>query len=105
MSNNRATPDDLKGMAAIGTADLYPGRVKIIIGSGTCGLAMGARDIEETAIKTVRRLNAAALVTKTGCIGFCAREPLMDIVLPNGPRISYADMTPEKTRAVLTAFF
>jgi NADH:ubiquinone oxidoreductase subunit F (NADH-binding)/(2Fe-2S) ferredoxin len=92
-------------MAAIGTAALYPGRVKIIIGSGTCGLAMGARDIEETAIKTVRRLNADALVTKTGCIGFCAREPLMDIVLPNGPRISYADMTPEKTRAVLTAFF
>ena len=39
-----------------------------------------------------------------GCIGFCSREPLLDLVLPNGPRISYAEMTPEKTRELLSAY-
>jgi (2Fe-2S) ferredoxin len=45
-----------------------------------------------------------AAVCRTGCIGFCAREPLLDLVLPNGPRVSYADMTPQKTRALLQAY-
>ena len=29
-----------------------------------------------------------------------ASEPLLDLVLPDGPRVSYGNMTPEKTRAI-----
>jgi (2Fe-2S) ferredoxin len=45
-----------------------------------------------------------AVVCRTGCIGFCAQEPLLDLSLPNGPRVSYANMTPEKTRTLLAAY-
>ena len=66
---------------------------------------MGARKIEEAVVKTLKEFKTDALVTRTGCIGFCAREPLLDMVLPGGPRISFGDMTPRKTRDMLSAYF
>ena len=44
------------------------------------------------------------MVCRTGCIGFCAEEPLLDLMLPNGPRVSYGRMTAEKTRRLLKAY-
>ncbi len=40
---------------------------------------------------------------RTGCIGCCAQEPLLDLC-SGGPRICYAGMTPEKTRTLLQAY-
>ena len=61
-------------------------------------MAIGARAVEAAARQAVEQLELDAVVCRTGCIGFCAREPLLDLVLPDGPRVSYADMTPAKTR-------
>ena len=97
MSNKLKNADDLDRLAKAGAATLYPDRLKILIGSATCGLAMGAGKIEEAAFAIVKKFKADAMVKRTGCIGFCGREPLLDMVLPHGPRISFGDMTPEKT--------
>jgi NADH:ubiquinone oxidoreductase subunit F (NADH-binding)/(2Fe-2S) ferredoxin len=105
MSRKIMNSTDLSQVATVGAAALYPKRAKVIIGSATCGNAMGAGKIEETARKVIKDLAADASVTRTGCIGFCAKEPLLDIMIPNGPRVSFGNMTPEKTRKVLTAFF
>ena len=95
---------DLDQLAAAGLATLYPQRLKILVGSASCGLAMGARAVEAAAIRAVKELGLDAAVCRTGCIGFCAQEPLLDLVLPGGPRLSYAQMTPEKTRELLEAY-
>jgi len=96
--------EDLQRVAASGLATLYPARLKILVGSASCGVAMGAREIEAAAVQAVRQLGLDAVVCRTGCIGFCAREPLVDLMLPNGPRLSYAEMTPQKTRDLLAAY-
>ncbi len=98
------TIEDLKGVAAAGLATLYPTRLKIVVGSASCGLAVGAGAIEAAAIASVKELGLDAEVTRTGCIGYCSQEPLLDLVVPDGPRISYGNMTPEKTRNLLTAY-
>jgi NADH:ubiquinone oxidoreductase subunit F (NADH-binding)/(2Fe-2S) ferredoxin len=99
------TAHDLDRLALAGSATLYPKGLKILIGSATCGLAMGAKKIEEAALATVKKFKSDATVSRTGCIGFCGREALLDLVLPGGPRISFGNMTPEKTRDVLSAYF
>jgi NADH:ubiquinone oxidoreductase subunit F (NADH-binding) len=104
MSRPIANLDDLNRTAAMGRAALYPSRLKILIGSASCGIALGAREVERAAIDAVRELALDAVVCRTGCIGFCAQEPLVDLMLPNGPRISYGQMTPEKTRQLLKAY-
>ena len=96
--------EDLNRTAARGRASLYPSRLKILIGSASCGVALGAREVEAAATEAVRELELDAVVCRTGCIGFCAKEPLVDLMLPNGPRLSYGHMTPEKTRRLLKAY-
>ncbi|KAF0220027.1 MAG: hypothetical protein FD174_1472 [Geobacteraceae bacterium] len=98
------TIEDLKGVEAAGLTTLYPDRLKIVVGSASCGLAVGAGAIESAAVAVVKELGLDAEVTRTGCIGFCSQEPLLDLFVPNGPRISYGNMTPEKTRSLLTAY-
>ena len=92
---------DLDLAASVGMATLFPNRLKIIVGSASCGIAMGARAVEEAAIRAVNDLGLDAVVCRTGCIGFCAKEPLVDLLLPNRLRLSYGNMTPEKTRRLL----
>jgi NADH:ubiquinone oxidoreductase subunit F (NADH-binding)/(2Fe-2S) ferredoxin len=104
MSGRLRTAADFDRAKAAGLKTLYPDRLKIVIGSASCGIAMGARQIEAAAIQAIKDLHLNASVSRTGCIGFCSREPLLDVVLPGGPRISYANMTAEKTRELLRAF-
>ena len=87
---------DLEQAAAAGQATLYPERLKILVGSASCGVAVGARAVEAAARRAVEELGLDAVVCRTGCIGFCAKEPLLDLVLPNGPRVSYGQHDPRE---------
>ncbi len=104
MSRPLHTAADLDAAQAAGEATLYPSRLKIIVGSASCGIAMGAREVEAAALRAVEGLGLDAVVSRTGCIGFCSREPLLDLVLPGGPRVSYGEMTLERTRELLSAY-
>ncbi len=75
----------------------------IYLGTASCGRAAGAMNVLETIQATLAELGTPAKVVQVGCIGPCYLEPLMDIALPGGPRISYANVTPEKARKILTA--
>ena len=68
------TLEDLDRAAEIGMARLYPRRLKILVGSASCGIAAGARDVEAAAIENVQRLGLDAEVSRTGCIGFLANR-------------------------------
>jgi NADH:ubiquinone oxidoreductase subunit F (NADH-binding)/NAD-dependent dihydropyrimidine dehydrogenase PreA subunit/(2Fe-2S) ferredoxin len=104
MSGPIRNQNDLDQLAAGGTASLCPARLKILVGSATCGIAAGAREVESAAIEAVKRLGLDAVVARTGCIGYCQREPLLDLILPGGPRVSYGNMTAKKTTELLEAY-
>ena len=104
MSGILRTKAELDQAAAAGRASLYPARLKIMVGSASCGVAVGARAVEAAARRAVEELKLDAVVCRTGCIGFCGKEPLLDLVPPDGPRVSYAAMTPAKTRELLAAY-
>jgi NADH:ubiquinone oxidoreductase subunit F (NADH-binding)/(2Fe-2S) ferredoxin len=75
----------------------------IYLGTASCGRAAGALDVLRTIREILAELNLAANVVEVGCIGPCYMEPLMDVALPGGPRVSYANVTSEKARQILTA--
>ncbi len=95
---------DLDRAQAAGEATRHPQRLKVLVGSASCGVAVGAREIESAASSTVQELGLDAVVCRTGCIGFCGREPMLDLVLPGGLRISYGNMTPEKARQLIAGY-
>ena len=96
--------EDLDCLKAAGLAALYPEELKVLVGSASCGIAMGAREVEAAARQAVEQLGLKATVARTGCIGFCSREPLLDLIVPGGPRVCYGEMTPEKTRDLLSSY-
>lgn len=67
----------------------------IFIGMGTCGLASGADKVKIAIEAELASLKLEAVVIPTGCIGYCAKEPIVDIKLPGKNRISYCEITPK----------
>ena len=72
------------------------GKVVIIVGMGTCGIAAGAimDEIEK------RKLNEVNVQT-TGCIGMCQDEPLVDVIR-DGKRITYGNVKPSDIPVIIT---
>jgi NADH:ubiquinone oxidoreductase subunit F (NADH-binding)/Pyruvate/2-oxoacid:ferredoxin oxidoreductase delta subunit len=67
----------------------------IFIGMGTCGLAAGAQKVEEAIRAELAKNNIKAVIESTGCIGYCAREVIVDIKHPGEDRISYCEIAPK----------
>ena len=76
----------------------------IYLGAASCGRAAGAMEVLESVEKTLKRNRLKAKIVQVGCIGPCYLEPLMDIVMPGRPRISYADMNPQKAERVIESY-
>jgi NADP-reducing hydrogenase subunit HndB len=67
----------------------------ITIGAGTCGLAAGARETIQAIEEELAKRHIEARVSTVGCIGMCAKEPLVDIRQAGGAHILYANIQPE----------
>jgi len=67
----------------------------IFIGMGTCGLASGAKKVEEAIRAELAKHNITAIIEGTGCIGYCSREVIVDIKLPGKDRVSYCEIIPK----------
>lgn len=65
----------------------------IFIGMGTCGLASGADKVKAAIENELASKNINALIVPTGCVGYCAKEPIVDIKLPGKDRISYCEVS------------
>lgn len=76
--------------------------IRILVGMGTCGIAAGADLIYKSLQVEIKknRLTNINLV-KTGCIGLCYLEPIVEVLLPGEEKITYIKMTPEKAVKVI----
>lgn len=76
-------------------------RVKITVHMGTCGIASGAREVMDALMREIEEAGSTdVVVTTSGCMGLCSREPLVTVdVIGNDP-IKYEYMNPNKMRQV-----
>jgi NADP-reducing hydrogenase subunit HndB len=85
------------------TAARSGGKTRIIVGMGTCGIAAGAREVMTVILEELDKkgLKEVAVET-TGCIGMCQKEPLVDVIRPGEPRITYGDVGPDDVVRIIT---
>ncbi len=77
-------------------------RCKVVIAMGTCGIAAGAREVMSAILDELEKRGLADVaVTQTGCKGLCDREPMLDIIKPDQPAITYGNITPDKARTIV----
>ena len=56
--------------------------VQIKVAMATCGIASGAKEVMEYFVEELEKRNIEAVVTQTGCMGYCYAEPTVEIKLP-----------------------
>ena len=56
--------------------------VQVKVAMATCGIASGSKTVMEFFLEQLDRRNIAAVVTQTGCMGYCYAEPTIEVKLP-----------------------
>lgn len=93
----------LENLGKKGLESMYPGKIKIAVGMATCGLATGAQEVFDELEKSISRTGLDAVLAPTGCLGFCQREPLVDVYIPGKPRLTLAEMTAPRAAELIDA--
>jgi len=76
--------------------------VMITVHMGTCGIAAGARDIlTELADELEKGAVQSVTLRRSGCLGLCAREPMMTLVAEDGREFRYGELDGEKVRRIV----
>ncbi|AYO31032.1 MAG: NADP-reducing hydrogenase subunit HndB [Thermoanaerobacteraceae bacterium] len=77
-------------------------KTRVVVGMGTCGIAAGARQAMLAILDEIKKRNLDnVIVTETGCIGLCKFEPLVDVIKPNQPKVTYVNVNEEKARQIV----
>jgi NADP-reducing hydrogenase subunit HndB len=63
--------------------------VQVKVAMATCGIASGAKTIMEFFLEQLERRNVAAVVTQTGCMGYCYAEPTIEVKLPGADPVVF----------------
>ena len=68
----------------------------ILIGMATCGKAAGADGVLKALEAELAQRNIETTIIPVGCIGMCYLEPIVDIIKPGRPRVSFCNVDPGK---------
>ena len=77
--------------------------IRIVVGMATCGIAAGARPVLNALVEEVNAvgLSETATVTQTGCIGLCQYEPIVEVMEPGKPKVTYIKMNADKAAEIV----
>lgn len=77
--------------------------MKVVIGQGSCGIASGARKTEDEFKKQIESHNLTnVILDKTGCIGLCYLEPIVDVYDDNGRlQARYVKVQPDRVKEIV----
>ena len=75
---------------------------RIIVGMATCGISAGARPVFNTLMDEVaNRQIKNVKVVRTGCLGMCRLEPIVEVLEPGKDKITYCRVTPAKAKEII----
>lgn len=78
--------------------------VQIKVGMATCGIASGAKETMNSFIEELEQEAIDAVVSQTGCMGFCYAEPTVEVTLPNKEAILFGHVHKEKVREIIDVY-
>jgi NADH-quinone oxidoreductase subunit F len=77
--------------------------VEIRVGLGSCGVASGAEPVRDALFEVAEQAGVDGVVKTVGCNGMCHREPMVEVVSPDGKATLYGNVHPETARAIARA--
>jgi len=79
-------------------------RVQVKVAMATCGIASGAKEVMEFFIDAFEKRNIDAVVTQTGCMGYCYAEPTIEVTLQGKEPIVFGYLDAKKADEVIEKY-
>ncbi len=78
--------------------------VQIRVAMGTCGIAAGAREIMGAMVDMTAKKGIPAVVTQSGCMGFCHAEPTVEVTRPGEDPVVFGHVGIERAGQILDRY-
>lgn len=78
--------------------------VKIRVAMATCGIASGAKDTMNFFIETLKKRGIRAIVTQTGCMGYCYAEPTVEVTIPGKAPLVFGHVNSTKADEIIEVY-
>lgn len=78
--------------------------VQVKVGMGTCGIVSGAKETISFFNEALRKRSIPAVITQTGCMGYCHSEPTVEITLPGKDPVVFGNVNSEKADEIIEKY-
>ncbi len=78
--------------------------VQVKVAMATCGIASGAKQTMEAIIDECNKQNVKAVVTQTGCMGYCYAEPTVEVKKPGQDPIVFGHVDAKKGQELVSKY-
>lgn len=75
--------------------------VHVKVSMATCGIASGAKETMSYFIEAMDDQGIDALVTQTGCMGYCYAEPTIELTIPGKEPVIYGFVDRVKAQEII----
>jgi len=97
--------DELKGKISLREKSDHPeSMVQIKVSMATCGIASGARETMNYMIDELDSQAVDAVVTQTGCMGYCYAEPTIEVTLPGEKPVVFGHVNTKKASEIIEKY-
>jgi NADH-quinone oxidoreductase subunit F len=94
---------DLSHIQKIGLKKITPEQPRIAVGFATCGRAVGGDAVYKRLGEIIESTEPGISCVKTGCIGYCKEEPLVNITIPKKPLVILNRVSEEDVEEIVRA--
>lgn len=78
--------------------------VQVRVAMATCGIASGAKAIMDFFIDELNKRKIDAIVSQTGCMGYCYAEPTIEVSLPGKEPLVFGNVTKTKADEIIEKY-
>jgi len=75
--------------------------VQIKVSMATCGIASGAKETMSYLIEELEHQGIDAVITQTGCMGYCYAEPTIELTIPGKAPVVYGHVNKTKAQEII----
>ncbi len=76
-------------------------QVQVKVAMATCGIASGAKNVMDFFVRELPKRGIGAVVTQTGCMGYCFAEPTVEITIPGKDPIVFGYVDPQRADEII----
>jgi NADP-reducing hydrogenase subunit HndB len=105
LADLRKLKEDLQTKLSLREKSNHPeSLIQIRIAMATCGIASGAKEIMDFFVDELEKRNIDALVTQTGCMGYCYAEPTIEVTKPGCQPIVFGFVNSKKADEIIEKY-